>query len=497
LDDPTAEDLDDQFIVDNFQPDSPGDEPSEEEKKNRKLPARDGRFQIVNGLTQSSSSLLLTRADLTHLKNVRFREQYITTLFGIRMNTTDPLERQKLLRLLSVTPNTFRGYASHWNLLRKNNCRIDFSSEGLCKFLAIRGGLSNASLSHWGAAVKFHMHAVGHSSCSEEELFRVLSKGYCHDNPNGLAKVRGVITRAKIETLATSPHLPPAYQTGFRAQFALGLRTSQMSSVCASEIETIMDKKGKTVIGYIYVTMKQKDMNAHMRKSHECHILDPADTAFMTSLLDQARASGEDRLFPFWNESQANKLIKLCAKTYGWDPKLEWVNHGIRHGACLEAAENAPDQSDAGRILNSRGRTAQNSACVVRDRYCKSETARDIEADARLALTSFASLTKKPAAPRLATLSNGHGVSLRVTRKNVRVSLAPVGAVVSPTVKNRRQTIKKIEQASAKKSKTQQGALDLDACTDLLRKTSAATKKAAKAVSQKKKVSVKTRSKQT
>jgi hypothetical protein len=422
-------------------------------KKAGSLPCRDGRFTLFDTPGQKSN-LVLSKADADHLKNVRFREQYLLQHFNLSVETTDVSERMKVLRFLSVSPNTFRGYASHWNVLKAYDCKIDFGAEGLQRFLAIRRRtLSNSSLVHWCSAVKFYLMATGHSSFSDEQLCRTLCRGYCYDNPSGLAKERGVINRGKLDLIVNSPCVSKTiYKLGFRVQFAFGLRTSQMNQICASDIRTIMDNKGKSIIGYAYVTIKHKDMNAHLRQSHECHIVDAPDVSLITELLALPRAS--DLLFPSWNASEANSLIKQVADFYSWDPNLEWVNHGLRHGACLEAADLSADQSIAGRVEAGQRRTNQKSFNVVHGTYLKSEDAREIAAVARKALTGSNKSISSPAP----------GTVVRRSRLRLRVSLSSVASVADPNLKNedRRKVAATVTRVQQKKSKGENGVPNLD-----------------------------------
>ena len=417
-------------------------------EKINKLPARDGSFKVMNA-DGKVSDIILSKADVDHLKTVRFREKYLLDKYNLRLDSTSIADRQKILRFMSVCPNTFRGYASHWNVLRANHCNIDLTDDGLGKLFALnRGRYSNASLVHWIAAVKLHMNVFNTPSAhfTAEDRIRTLAKGYQHDNTNGIAKERGVINRAKLEDMIACEHCPPLYRQGFQLQFACGLRTNQMSAIHVSEFHPVQDQKNKSIIGYVYACPKHKDSKSHVRKAIEYHICDPTYLPLITSMIEAARNTN-GFLIPEWNSTQALAIVKKCASSLGWNPDLEWVNHGIRHGACLDAADSAEDQSVAGRALAAQTRGAQNSLNVINNTYLRKDDVRSI----------VASACKNH-------LGNWHvitvdGFTIKRNKKSYTVTKSDAAAVVPS--KNRRQTAVRVSQAAKKRAKSEAGEITL------------------------------------
>lgn len=413
------------------------------------LPARCGSFKVMNA-DGKVSDIVLSKADVDHLKTIRFREKYLLEHFNLRLDTESLPDRQKILRFMSVCPNTFRGYASHWNVLRASGCEIDLSDQGLGKLWASRlGRYSNASLVHWIASVKLYMNVfnVASGSFSDEDRIRTLAKGYQHHNPNGIAKERGVINRSKLEEMISSEHCPPLYRTGFQLQFACGLRTNQMSAIHVSEFHPVQDQKTKSIIGYVYACPKHKDSKSHVRKAIEYHICDPSYLTLITSLIEAATLSN-GFLIPNWNSTEALAVVKKCALSLNWDPDLEWVNHGIRHGACLDAAESAEDQSVAGRALAAQTRGAQNSLNVINNVYLRKEDARSIVAKAcKNHLGDW----------RVVSVD---GFTIKRNKKSFTVTKASAAAVVS--AKDRRKTAVRVALATSKRAKTANGEINLE-----------------------------------
>jgi hypothetical protein len=401
--------------------------------------------------------LVLSKADVDHLKTIRYRDKYLLDHFNLDVKSTNVFDRLKILRLLSVSPNTFRGYSSHWNVLRANNFNLDLSDKGLCGFLAtFRARYSNASMCHWISAVKLYMNAFGHPSLTEEERCRVFCKGYMKDNVNGLTKERGVINRDKLELLVSSTHCPPLYREGFQLQFACGLRTNQMPATHVDNFHPVSDKKTGKVAGYVYVCDKQKDSHSHLRKEVEYHICDVSFTDLITSMIAAAR-SRNGFLIPTWKQTEALDIVKKAAQEYGWDPNLTWVNHGIRHGACLDAADASADQSVAGRAGAAQQRCAQKSLNVINTTYLKTEQARELVAKA----------VKNDSAWKLLEID---GFVVRRLKKSFRVSSLTPAAVAGGKKTNRRKVAVLTERRSAqlKKGKSEGGSLNLEAASDII-----------------------------
>ena len=343
-------------------------------------PLTAGGKYFIQDSSGNKSTIRLSSRDIKHIKNVAFRDRYLLEHFGLSWDSPDPADHIKLMCFYGVDPNTFSSYSSHWNSLRKNG--FDITVKDLMKYLtAKRKTYSNNSLTHWKSAVKLHQAAMG--LLPDEEQFKYFCNGYAHDNPDGLAKKRGAITASRLRQLVNHRSVKGTlYETAYQVQYAVGLRSDQMSAMHISHFQLVFDPKIKTkLVGYVYVCPKHKFKSAHLRSATEHHICDEHYLPLLTAEIESARLYRGGFLCPNWNPTHALEKIKSAAPDLEWDANLQWVNHGIRHGACVDAADNAADQTLSGRLIAAQHRCQQGSFSVLGE-YCQSNEARSALAQA-------------------------------------------------------------------------------------------------------------------
>ena len=202
-----------------------------------------------------------------------------------------------------------------------------------------------------------------------------------------LRRSRGAITRLmiqdliRLESVADTP-----YAAGFVVQHAFGLRNEQVENARISDFRKIFDARGK-VICYSFQVFRHKRYNANSYTTSELetHVCSAAWNDKIGRIIDAAEArweeDDEDILVPGRNPVTANKLIKQAAKELEWNQDVDWVDHGIRHGAAVDAADDAEDQSHEGRTLAAMTQLQQKTPEVTM-MYTKTQMARIAEGQA-------------------------------------------------------------------------------------------------------------------
>jgi hypothetical protein len=314
----------------------------------------------------SQKHFSLSEEDWKYLKDSFWRDEYLAAL-GVGPNNSDWRRQVVWLAFMSVGPSTFRSYASHWKKLKENNCTLDY--EGLMKYYAShRTEISTDSLNSWESAVTLYTRAFGKEGA--RVLLKLVSNGYAHDNPNGLAKERGVIDRHKIQELQRHPSISNTiYADGLALQFATGVRGGQVSSMKHSDFSRITDRRTQKTVGFLFTCAKHKDKGKHRRNAFETHICDRSYNDLIEKMLAAAADRRDQRLVPDWKQAEANSLVKSVAKDLEWDEDFVWVNHGVRHGACQDAAEGAEDSDE--QVELAHGRTCQTSKTVIENTYLR------------------------------------------------------------------------------------------------------------------------------
>ena len=351
---------------------------------NFKLPDPEDE-SIGGGLPESTASIEvvtkqkdvhLTESDWKFIKNSAWREDYLERM-GIN-RTKSVLHKIVYLAFMSVDPGTFRSYASHWNKMKHARCAI--SRRGLMEYYAEhQASIKTDSLNSWESAVALYERAMGRDG--PVALLKLVSNGYAADNPNGVANERGIIDRNKVHELATHKSIQDTeYALGFQLQFACGVRGGQIDGMRKDQFTRLVDKRTKKTMAFLYTCPKHKDKSKNRKKSVESHVCDPHYNELIEDLLKRAEENPRDhpqgRLLPSWKQTEANKLVKAAAADLNWDADFVWVNHGIRHGACQDAADDSDCDDEDEKAELAASRTCQSSKSVIKNTYLKSETER-------------------------------------------------------------------------------------------------------------------------
>lgn len=328
-------------------------------------------LKIVS-LSKKKKGHPLTEKEWKFLKDSQWREDFLSKM-GI-----DPKKDLRLrivyLAFLSVDPGSFRSYASHWKKLRENGFNVDYL--GLMSYFAkYPASISTGSLNSWVSAVKLYVRAFGAEG--QATLLRLVTDGYAADNPNGLAQERGIIDRGKIQQLVEHPSVKGTpYELGYQLQFATGVRGGQIDAMTYDQFTRYEDRRSHKVICYVYTCTKHKDKQKHRRNAVETHVCDRSYNDLIERLILAAQDTPSGRLIPDWKQNIANEKVKAAAISLDWDEDFVWVNHGIRHGSCLDAADADGDSDEDERKLKGAARTGHANTNVTKDVYLRNEADR-------------------------------------------------------------------------------------------------------------------------
>lgn len=373
--------------------------------------AGDPNLNIVS-ISKKGKSVPLTEQQWKFLKDSQWRDEFL------RKMGVDPKKNLMMkivhLAFLSVDPGTFRSYASHWKKMRENGCPINYA--GLMAYLAkFPASIKTDSLNSWVSAVKLYMRAFGQEG--QATLLRLVTDGYAHDNPNGLARERGIIDRGKIQQLASHPSIKGTpYELGYQLQFATGVRGGQVSAMTAQEFSRIVDRRTQQTICFLYSCPKHKDKKSAKRKATETHVCDRNYNDLIEEMITAALKTTHGRLVPDWKQTEANAKIKEAAVDLEWDEDFVWVNHGVRHGAIQDAANSDDDASEEERIAKGAARAAHGDQAVTKNVYCVSELERKVNVQQTrqnttvgASLPSVSTVNEIPVSPSKVPKKTGRG----------------------------------------------------------------------------------------
>lgn len=247
--------------------------------------------------------------------------------------------------LTGVKPTTLRQYYSRVvQLLRKG---LEISVKGLIQFLSepTARKFAHASLTTWKSAVSHFATLLEHPpSVLEELIWKKALRGYKVTNPGGKTKVKGAITYRLVEELvdyAAAQGASGEIILGHKLQHAFGVRTNQVPSLSRSSIS--WSKQNNC---YIYRCVFNKDPEGMNRNQVELeeHYSDPRWNELIHEALSE---NEEDKLVQGWCPLKANSYIRGRAAAHGWDSRLFWSDHGIRHGSAVDAARAAQCRKNA------------------------------------------------------------------------------------------------------------------------------------------------------
>lgn len=280
-------------------------------------------------------------------------------------------------KLSGLAPSTFRQYHSRVYQLVKAG--YEPTLPGLGRFLAERAFaedsrfFAHSSLSTWRSAVVHFGVALGYYFPTSRDIteFRKLKAGLKGMNAEGVTRVKGAITRKGVQEMVewAKSNVAPQDQTwfvdGIIVQHAFGLRTSEVPNVAKHNCR--LDPQSP--LQFLHTCPKNKDALAYHRDDMkvEYHYSD----TFWKEELDRISSRATDAS-PYWISGwcswKANDYVKLCSVSLGWNPLLFWSNHGIRHGAAVDAARNATYPANASKAARKEAedlavfrRTAQLS----------------------------------------------------------------------------------------------------------------------------------------
>lgn len=297
--------------------------------------------------TVSLDSVKLARKgfDAQAYKDLEYKNQ-------ILRRVANPYSRTKLR---GIAPTTFRQY--HSRVLTLIEGGYDPTLPGLGRFLADRANADDArffahnSLSTWRSAVVHFGVGLGYYFPTTNDIleYRKLKSGLKGMNAEGVTRVKGAITRKGIQEMLTwaQREVPENdrkwFMDGIIVQHAFGLRTSEVPCVSTRNCRLAPGSNE-----YLHTCPKNKDAVAYNRDEMkiEQHFSDVQWKAELDRISSGANEE-VSRWVPNWCTWKANDYVKLCSEQLGWSPLLFWSNHGIRHGAAVDAARDAVIPADA------------------------------------------------------------------------------------------------------------------------------------------------------
>jgi hypothetical protein len=208
-----------------------------------------------------------------------------------------------------------------------------------------------------------------------------------HAVPEHRPRVRGAITHDIVRRIVKHKTIVDAgYSDGFIFQQAFGLRNRQVCEARVGNLHRGVDAAGKTE--YLFVCPSGKRRAFAPLDFVETHRSRPEWDEDMeriyNAIAERKNNAPDDLVFAFWKTNRASNLVTAAAKALGLDPCLVWVNHGFRHGASLDAANNAADQSVAGRLEAASQHLCHKETKVTESFYLIEPVVRQVKAQAVL-----------------------------------------------------------------------------------------------------------------
>ena len=162
---------------------------------------------------------------------------------------------------------------------------------------------AHKSLDGWGAGINLFAAVLGQPPTpAQREVWALVRKGMKRLTPEGIAKVKGAITRDLVDEMLEwgrrkrnnrEDNIPKELRDGFLLQHAAGVRTSELELIRSSNIT--FDEKRNC---YLIVFKKQKDPLAGSRSAVlvEEHDTDSTRNAAIHDLLKSAHERGDDEM---------------------------------------------------------------------------------------------------------------------------------------------------------------------------------------------------------
>lgn len=366
--------------------------------------------QPVEGATLDGKPIELSESEKSEIRSERHRDWFLEEYFGLTRDQ-DLETTLKWLCFHSTAASTFYSYCTIYKaLLDHGDPQFDFTRPG-CKpqhvlncYLAAYGDcehiVKSKSLKSYQTAINHYCDAMGLNGPAAQQ--KLLRGGLNSQRPakDKVSRPRGAITYKMMKELikyvkSRGPEFA-LYVDGFIIQHAFALRNEQVGAARLTEFVQVTQPVGRgsaELLGFRYVALRHKvyNRNQYVNSDLEKHSNNVSWNSELYEIFQraQARAAETDNWLavPGWKGQVACRLVKEAAKALGWSSDVDWVDHGIRHGAAVDAAANSKDRSIEGQILAAQEQLQHKSPRVTL-RYMESEENRQLLGRANKALAA-------------------------------------------------------------------------------------------------------------
>jgi hypothetical protein len=241
----------------------------------------------------------------------------------------------------------------------------------------------------------------------EWNMMKLAARRYAAANPEPQME-RGSITLEQFEQLCAviieeKSDIMDVQLDGLILHYAFAYRGAQVRTLTRNQFKKVDGNH------WIYVGPRHKDKkqpgNVERVEQHECM---PALRDDVAEIMKKYDGLGDQCMLPTYNINRLRTTVKATAETNNWDPDLNWVVHGLRHGSIGQAYV-------AGGIVGALRRSGQLAAASGK-LYARSNTQRKAEA------TGVRKVSKpgRPAAtPRTLAIAVKNAESARAAAKRV------------------------------------------------------------------------------
>jgi hypothetical protein len=185
--------------------------------------------------------------------------------------------------------------------------------------------------------------AAQHARWSQDAQLRTLFKGLkAHGKPSAQ---RGAICGSLLQQLFDFVG-DPIYRLGFRIIYDLLLRHHEAVALTGADFVPV----DQSSVALLRLPVS-KGFNMSVGQISESYSGDPTPHFVNAQEVESwlgclAKHRGMDLLLSRWDKDVANRYIKDCACHQGWDSKLVWSVHSLRHGKAVQLQAEGKDMSE-------------------------------------------------------------------------------------------------------------------------------------------------------
>jgi hypothetical protein len=333
----------------------------------------------ITGTDLTGKKVKLSKEALIDIRREQFRDVFLERYFGLTQNT-DLKTTKQWYCFHSVRSTTFRSYATAYHALLRAGEDFDFRRpevdprEVMNDYITAYGETSipAKSLASYTVAINFYCRATGRDGALDQQ--KLLRDGVLSQLPlkSKLRRPRGAITHHMVRDLISLDHIRGTpFADGYVIQHAFGLRNEQVLKAKVADFRVARYASTGELFCYSYESLRHKQYNSNSYTVNELenHAASAAWNKELGEILARIEKrweeTGEEYAVPGWDCVAANFLVKDAAVRLGWDPLVNWVDHGIRHGAAVDAAEASADQTVEGRLLAAQAALCHKTPTIT------------------------------------------------------------------------------------------------------------------------------------